>query len=81
MGYNSKNIITVAKIFNVEVEQTFLNVRAKNLVKVTRIRGVMGRKRPPTLRELSYTFHHLNTFNEACCLNYANNYTYNNKHG
>ena len=55
-------------------------MRAKNLKKVTRVRGVMGRKRPLTLRELSYTFHHLNSFNEACCLNYANNYSYNNKH-
>ena len=36
-----------------EVDQTFLNVLAKNLVKVARIGKVMGKKKPPTLRELS----------------------------
>ena len=41
------------KLFNAEVDQTFLKVHAKNLVKVTRTREVMGRKRPPTLRKLS----------------------------
>ena len=46
------------KCFNVEADQTFLKVRAKNLVEVTRIGKVMGWKRPPTLRELSFRFHH-----------------------
>ena len=46
------------KFFSVEVVQTFLKVRAENLVKVTRIGKVMGRKRPPTLRELSFKFRH-----------------------
>ena len=53
MGYNSKNVRAVAKMFSVEVDQTFLKVRnSKNLVKVTRIGEVMGRKRPPALKEL-----------------------------
>ena len=40
------------KFFNVEVNQTFLKVRSKNLVKVTRIRENMWTKRLPTLRKL-----------------------------
>ena len=54
MGYNSKNMRAVAKVFSVEVDQIFLIVRAKNLVKVTRIGKVMGRERPPILKELSF---------------------------
>ena len=61
------------KLFNAEVDQTFLKVHAKNLVKVTRTREVMGRKRPPTLRKLSLKFRHKNGVIEACCFNYANN--------
>ena len=68
------------KLFNAEVDQTFLKVHAKNLVKVTRTREVMGRKRPPTLRKLSLKFHHKNGVIEARYFNYANNY-YHNKHG
>ena len=60
--------------------QNFLKVRAKNLVKITRIGKVMGRKRPPTVRELSSKFRHKNTVFEARCLNYTNNYSHNNKH-
>ena len=58
MGYNSKNMRAVAKVFSVEVDQIFLIVRAKNLVKVTRIGKVMGRERPPILMELSFKFRH-----------------------
>ena len=57
IGYNFKNIRVVALV-RVEVIQTFLKVRSENLVKVTRIGKVMGRKRRPTLRELSFKFHH-----------------------
>ena len=45
-------------LFGVEENQTFLKVRAKFLVKITRNAEVMGRKRPPTLRELSFKFRH-----------------------
>ena len=64
----------------VEVDQTFLKVNAKDLVKVTRIKEVMGRKKPPNLRKLSFKFRHENSVIGACCLNYANN-QYNNKDG
>ena len=57
MGYNFKNIRVVALV-RVEVNQKFLKVRSENLVKVTRIGKVMGRKRRPTLRELSFKFHY-----------------------
>ena len=56
MDYNSKNIRAVGIFFSVEVGETFLKVHVKNLVKVTKIREVMGRKRPPTLREPSFKF-------------------------
>ena len=68
------------KFFSVEVDETILKVRAKNLVKVTRIGKVMGRKRPPTLRRLSFKFRYQSSVIEARCLKYANN-QYNNKHG
>ena len=58
MGYNPKELEWWQKFFTVEVDQTFLKVRAKNLVKVTRIGKVMGKKRPSTLRELSFKFRH-----------------------
>ena len=45
-------------LLSVEVNRTFLKVHAKNLVKVTRIGEVIGRKRPPTLRKLSFKFRH-----------------------
>ena len=45
-------------LFSVEVDQTFLKVRTKNLVKVTRIVKVMDKKRSPTLRELSFKLRH-----------------------
>ena len=48
MDYNSKNIRAVGTFFSVEVDETFLKVCGKNLVKVTKIPEVMGRKRPPT---------------------------------
>ena len=35
------------------VDQSFLKMCAKNLVKVTKVGNVLGRKRPPTLRNLS----------------------------
>ena len=41
----------------------------------------MGKKRSPTLRELSLKFRHENSVFEARGLNYANNYWHNNKHG
>ena len=44
------------KLFSAEVDQTFLKVRVKNLVKVTGTGEVKGRKRPPTLRNLSFKF-------------------------
>ena len=56
MGYNSKNIKAVTKVFYVEAAQTFLKVFAKNLVKVTRIGEVMGIKKPHTLWELYFKF-------------------------
>ena len=46
------------KFFSVEVDETILKVRAKNLVKVTRIGKVMGKNIPSTLRELSFKFRH-----------------------
>ena len=57
MGYNFKNIRLVALV-RVEVNQTYLKVHSEHLVKVTRIGKVMGRKRRPTLRELSFKFYH-----------------------
>ena len=51
MGYNSKNIKVVVKIFTVEVDRTFLKVHAKYLVKITRIGDVMGRMRPTYFKE------------------------------
>ena len=57
MGYNFKNIRVVALV-RVEVNQKFLKVRSENLVKVTRIGKVIGRKRRPTLRELFLKFHY-----------------------
>ena len=42
-----------------------------DLVKVTRIGEVMGRKRPPTLREPSFKFRHWNGVIEVRCLHYA----------
>ena len=44
MGCNSKNVGAATKIFSVEVDQTFLKVLAKNLVKVTGAGEVKGRK-------------------------------------
>ena len=58
MGYNSKKKKLWQKLFSVEVDQIFVNIRAKNLVKVTGIGKVMGKKRPPTLWELSFKFRH-----------------------
>ena len=58
MGYKSKKIKAAVKFFSEEVDQNFLKVYAKNLVKVTRIGEVMGSKRPPTLRKLSFMFGH-----------------------
>ena len=40
------------------LDQTLLKVHAKNLVKVTGTGEVKGRKRPSTLRELSFKFRH-----------------------
>ena len=60
------------KLFSVEVDQTFLKVHAKNLVKVTGTGEVKGRKRPPTLRKLFFKFRHYDVV-EARCFNYANN--------
>ena len=58
MGCNSKNKNLWQKQLIVEVDQTFLKMPVENLVKVTRIGKVMGRKQPPTLRELSFEFRH-----------------------
>ena len=55
--------------FRVEVDQTFLKVHAKDLVKVSRNAKVMGRNRPPALRQLSFKFRFSNSFIEAHCLN------------
>ena len=52
MDYNSKNIRVAVKLFCAEIDQLFLNVYTKNLVKVTRTGDAMGRNRPPTLRKL-----------------------------
>ena len=74
MGYDSKNIGAVVKSFYCrEVDQTLLKVHAKNLVKVTRTGELMRRKRPPTLKKLSFKFLHQNSVIEARCFNYANN--------
>ena len=70
MDCNSKNIRAVGIFFSLEVDETSLKVRVKNLVKVAKIREVMGRKRPPTLREPSFKFRNLNSVTKARCLNY-----------
>ena len=44
------------KLFSAEVDQTFLMLHGKNLVKVNGAGEVKGRKRPPTLRKLSFKF-------------------------
>ena len=67
-------------LFSTKVDRTFLKVYAKCLVKVTTIGEVMRRKRPPTLRKISFEFLYENNVIEACCLNYGNNW-YSNKHG
>ena len=61
------------KRFSLEVDQTFLNMHAKKLVKVTGTGEIKCRKRPPTLRKLSFKFHHQNSVVEARFFNYANN--------
>ena len=61
------------KLFSVEVDQTFLKVPAKNLVKVTGTGEIKGGKGPPTLRKLSFKFRHQSSVVEARCFNYANN--------
>ena len=38
------------KLFSAEVDQTFLKVNAKNIVKIAKTGEFKGRKRPPTLR-------------------------------
>ena len=79
MDYNSKNIRAAVKFFSVELDQTFLKVHAETFVIVTWIGEVMGRKRLPTLRKLSFKFRHWNSVIEGRYLNYTNNW-YNNKH-
>ena len=44
------------KRFSVVVDQTFLKVHAKNLVKVTGTGEIKDRKGPPPLRKLSFKF-------------------------
>ena len=61
------------KLFSAEVDQTFLEVHAKNLVKVTGTGEVKDRKGPSTLRKLSFRFRHQNSVVEVRCFNYANN--------
>ena len=56
MGYNSKNRRAVAKMFERIGNPNISG--AKYLVKVTWIGEIMGRKRPPTLKELSFKFRH-----------------------
>ena len=56
MGYNSKTIRAVENHFSVEVDQIFIKLHARNLEKVTNITEVMGRKRLPTLRDISFKF-------------------------
>ena len=68
MEYNSKNWKLWQKFFSVEVDQTFIKVRVKKLVKVTRTEKILGKKRPPTLRDVSSKFRHWNSFVEARCL-------------
>ena len=46
------------KRFTVKVDKTFLKMPAKNLMKVTKTEDVKDRKRPPTLRKLSFKLHH-----------------------
>ena len=46
MGYNSKKLELWQKFFSLKVDQTFMKVRTKDLVKVTRIGKVMGKKKP-----------------------------------
>ena len=58
MPYFQKSKNCGENVFSVEVEQIVLKVRTKYLVKVSRIGGVMGRKRPPNLRESSFKFRH-----------------------
>ena len=54
MGYKLKNIRAAVKIFSARVNRTFLEVHAKNRVKVIRIGEGIGRKRSPTIRKLSF---------------------------
>ena len=65
--------------FSAEVDPTFVKEHVKNLVQVTKTGEFMGRKRPPTLRKLSFKFHHQDGVIGASCFNYANNYY--NKYG
>ena len=58
IGYKSKNLRAAVKIFNAQVNHTFLKTHAENLMKVTRIMEVMGRKRSPTLRKFSFKIHY-----------------------
>ena len=58
MSYNSKNIIAAVKVLSLEVDRTFLKMRAKNLEKVTRIGEVLGIRRQATLRNLSFQLRH-----------------------
>ena len=53
MDYNSKKKMrVVAKFFSAEVDQTFVKVRVKNLVKVTRFEKVMSTfLQVPSLKE------------------------------
>ena len=50
------------KNFNLKVDQSFLKICTKSLVKVTIVGEVMGRKRPTTLRNISFLFHHSTIF-------------------
>ena len=68
---NSKNVRAVTEsFFFVQVDQTFLKVLVKSLVKVAKNGEGMSRRQPIS-RELSFKFYH--TVSEARCLNYANN--------
>ena len=57
MNYTFKNG-RAREYFCAQVDQTFREVSAKNLVKLARIGEVMDRKRPPILRELSLKLCH-----------------------
>ena len=53
-----KTVFAGQKLLSVEIDETFLKVHTKNLVRVTGNGEVKSRKGPSTLRRLSFRFPH-----------------------